>query len=71
MIIKEWLCILFEYFPEGDLHLPLPTVQKKAHILQPLGAKPLVLITNAPKKGVVSNCSHLLPPKMGKNPSKI
>jgi GTP cyclohydrolase II len=60
-----------KYFPESDLHLSLPTIQKGAHMLQPLGVEALVLISNAPRKGVALNHSHLLPPKMHENPSKI
>jgi hypothetical protein len=60
-----------KYFPKVDLNIFLSIVHKGAHMLQPLGAEAFVLISNAPRKGVASNCLHLLPPKMGKNPSKI
>jgi hypothetical protein len=46
MIIKEWLCNLFEILLEGDFPLSLPIVQKRAHMLQPLQAKALVLISH-------------------------
>jgi hypothetical protein len=40
-------------------------------MVHPLKEKNFVLISNAPRKGVALNCSHLSPPtRMGKNPTK-
>jgi hypothetical protein len=44
-----------KYFPEGDMHLSQPIVQKGTHILQPFREEALTLISNAPKKGMTSN----------------
>ncbi len=68
MIQKKGRTISLKYFPEGDLRLPRPIVQRGAHMLQPLGEEAFTLISNALEKGVGCSCSHLMPlTRMGKN----
>jgi hypothetical protein len=60
--------MFLKYFPESDLHLFQPIVQRGAHMLRPPREEALALISNTLKKVVAQNYSHLLPPtKMGNN----
>jgi len=52
--------ISVKYFPKNNLHLFRPTTQNRGHMLTPK-EEVLMLISNALRKGMALNCSHLSP----------
>jgi len=61
-----------KFYLVSDLCFFQAIAQKGAHMLQPLGEKTFVLISNALGKVTTLNYSHvLLSTRIGENPTKI